>query len=128
VPFCDVLDVLKVEETPERESLKNGYAISKQWERIKEESLTESCKNSFKVKNFVNESSKDIITIKGKRLISAQKVIELSKLIKTCDSSKSKLSTLMEGGQYLSEVNYEKVLQIELDCAYLELNIKINEK
>jgi hypothetical protein len=133
VPFCDILDVLKVEEEPTRESMKTGYAISKQWHQLHGETLIDSCNNNSdfeynKLDNIKSSESEDLIIVDKSKLLSPKKVIELSKLVNTCHPSKNKLSNLIEGGRYLSEKDYEKVIKIELDCAYYQLNTEINKK
>lgn len=148
VPFCDVLKFLQDEESKTlRISTKVGDSISQKWEKLKSETLVHSC-NSLLFNNSENNSendlsnitmsdeinyniekkSSDLIMVDGVKLLSPSKVLELKEFSKTCYRSKKKLSEITEGGHYLTEDDYETVINIQLDCAYQELNIELNKK
>lgn len=130
IPFCDVLDILEIEESPSRTSVKKGDSILKQWERIHSKPLRLSCEQNYipaieksNVETFEIDST-DIITIQGKKLISSKKVSELISLANTCELAKTKIVEFKGDNKYISAHQYENILKLELDCAYLEINKK----
>lgn len=144
VPFCDVVSSIykfdeKIKEIDSPDgSYVSGLSITGQWKSYTGQELVKSCANNVQPVEEVEVETpseeevrgqilEDTVVLKGKTLLSAEKVREITEAAKDCKRAKNKMLDVTEGGGYLTVNDYEQVNLLILDCVNLQMQIELNK-
>lgn len=117
--FCDSLPILRLQEQPHRKSVQRGHAVSQQWEMVTGEKLEVSC--GIKEEQILTVHSSNADTY-----ISVEQYTSLLQSVKTCNTSKVRLSLMLDEG-LLTEDKAKEVEKVILQCHHDKLREELNK-